>query len=115
MGYINLVYLNQNRKIFTLLILLFFLFTLNLYAGGQAEDKMPQAMELVDQRHYNEAILVLTEIMKTNPDQFAEAQKLIQQISIARDKYNSLYNKLITILDPAPGENIDQDSAYAII
>ena len=109
------MYLNQNRKILILLIFLFFLFTLNLYAGGQTEDKMPQAMELVDQRRYNEAILVLTKIMKTNPDQFAEAQKVIQQISIARDKYNSLYEKLITILDPAPGENIDQDAAYAII
>ncbi len=115
MGYINLVYLNQHRKTLTLLIFLFFLFTLNLYAGGQTEDKMPQAMELIDQRRYNEAILVLTEIMKTNPDQFAEAQKLIQQIGIARDHYNDLYSKLITILDPPPGENIDQDTAYAII
>ena len=115
MGYINLVYLNKNEKTLTLLIFLILLFTLNLYAGGQSEDKMPQAMELIDQRLYNEAILVLTEIMKTNPDQFTEAQKLIQQISIARDKYNGLYDKLITILDPPPGENIDQDAAYAII
>jgi len=115
LGCINLVYLNKNEKILTLLFFLIFLFTLNLYAGGQTEDRMPQAMELVDQKRYNEAILILTEIMKTNPDQFVEAQKLIQQISIVRDDYNDLYSKLITILDPPPGENIDQDTAYAII
>ncbi len=109
------MYLNRNGKALTLIILIILLSALNLYAGGQTEDKMPQALELIDQRQYNKAILVLTEIMKTNPDQFTEAQKLIRKISTARDKYNSLYDKLITLLDPPPGEDIDQDAAYAII
>ncbi len=89
--------------------------TLNLYAGGHQEDRIPDAMALVEERRYNEAILLLTEVMKTNPDQFAEAQKLMQKISIARDRYNTLYEKLITILDPPPGEVIDEDEAYGII
>ncbi len=109
------MYLNRNGKALTLIILIILLSALNLYAGGQTEDKMPQALELIDQRQYNKAILVLTEIMKTNPDQFTEAQKLIQKISAARDKYNSLYDQLIALLDPPPGEDIDQDAAYAII
>ena len=88
---------------------------LNLYAGGHQEDRIPDALALVEERRYNDAILLLTEIMKTNPDQFAEAQKLIQKISIARDRYNTLYEKLIAILDPPPGAVIDEDQAYAII
>ncbi len=89
--------------------------SLNLYAGGQKEDKLPEAMNLIEQRRYNDAILILTEIMKTDPDQFVEAQKLIQKISIARDNYNKLYEQLIVLLDPPPGESIDEDSAYSII
>lgn len=76
---------------------------------------MPLALELVEQRQYNDAILILTEIMRSNPDQFSDAQKLIQQISKVRDKYNKLYEQLIIILDPPPGESIDEERAYSII
>lgn len=103
------------RKVSYLILLISILIPLNLYAGGQKEDKLPLALELVEQRQYNDAILMLTEIMRDNPDQFEEAQKLIKKISIARDNYNKLYEQLIGILDPPPGESIDQDSAYAII
>jgi hypothetical protein len=115
LGYINLVYLICSKKVLYLLLLIIILLPLNLFAGGQKEDRIPQALELVEQRLYNDAILILTDIMKTNPDQFAEAQKLIQEISIARDKYNKLYAELIKILDPPPGEAIDEDLAYKII
>ena len=104
-----------NRKVLYLILLILILIPLNLFAGGQKEDRLPQALELIEQRQYNDAILILTEIMSTNPDQFAEAQKLIQQISIARDKYNKLYEQLIVVLDPPPGEIIDEDRAYDII
>lgn len=72
-------------------------------------------MALVEERRYNDAILLLTEIMKTNPDQFAEAQKLIQQISVVRGAYNDLYAQLIEVLDPPVGGAIDEDKAYDII
>ncbi len=98
-----------------MILLISILIPLNLYAGGQKEDKLPLALELVEQRQYNDAILMLTEIMRDNPDQFEEAQELIKQISIVRDRYNKLYEQLIGILDPPPGELIDQDSAYDLI
>ena len=87
MGYINLVHFINYRKYSYLLLFLFIFETLNLHAGGHQEDRIPDAMALVEERRYNEAILLLTEVMKTNPDQFAEAQKLMQKISIARDRY----------------------------
>ncbi len=76
---------------------------------------MPDALALVEERQYNDAILLLTEIMKTNPDQFSEAQKLIQKITIVRSAYNDLYAQLIEVLDPPAGESIDKDKAYGII
>ncbi|MCK5153932.1 MAG: hypothetical protein KAQ93_06190, partial [Spirochaetales bacterium] len=109
------MFFNCNRKVSYLILFIAVLIPLNLYAGGQKEDKLPLALELVEQRQYNDAILILTEIMRSNPDQFAEAQKLIQQISIARDSYNKLYEQLIDILDPPPGESIDEEKAYNII
>ena len=115
MGYINLVYFIRYRNVFYLLLFFVILLPLNLYAGGRKEDRMPQAMALVEERRYNDAILLLTEIMKASPDQFAEAQKLIQKISIVRDAYNNLYAQLIEVLDPPDGEVIDDDRAYEII
>ena len=115
MGYINLVHFTGYRKIYYLLLFFIILWPVNLYAGGQKEDRIPQATALVEERRYNDAILLLTEIMKTNPDQFAEAQKLIQQISAARIAYNDLYSQLIEVLDPPAGEAIDEDRAYEII
>lgn len=109
------MFFNCNLKVSYIFLFIVVFIPLNLYAGGQKEDKLPVALELVEQRQYNDAILVLTEIMKTNPDQFAEAQKLIQKISVARDSYNKLYEQLIVILDPPPGETIDEDKAYEII
>ncbi len=115
MGYINLVSFIRYRNVFYLLLFFVILLPINLYAGGRKEDRIPQAMALVEERRYNDAILLLTEIMKANPDQFAEAQKLIQQISIARDAYNDLYAQLIEVLDPPVGEAVDEDKAYEII
>ncbi len=115
MGYIHLVYFIQYRKILYLILILFILIPLNLYAGGHREDRMPDVLALVEERQYNDAILLLTEIMRTNPDQFSEAQKLIQKISIVRSAYNDLYAQLIKVLDPPAGEDIDKDKAYGII
>lgn len=115
MGYINLVYFICCRKVIYLILIIFIFMTLNLYARGHKEERIPDAMVLVEERRYNDAILLLTEIMKTSPDQFAEAQKLIQKISIARGRYNTLYEELIRILNPPPGAAIDEDRAYTVI
>jgi tetratricopeptide (TPR) repeat protein len=109
------VYISRSKKVLFILLLIIIFIPLNLYAGGKKEDRIPEALSLVEQRQYNDAILILTEIMKTSPDQFTEAQKLIQKISIARDNYNKLYEKLIILLDPPRGESIDEESAYTII
>ena len=88
---------------------------MEVYAGGQKEDRLPQAQKLIEEGKYNDAILILTEIMKTNPDQFNEAQKLVNEIRTAREQYNELYAQLITVLNPPKGEAINEDLAYKLI
>lgn len=105
------------RKVFVLLFFVLFVsgLTVEVYAGGQKEDRLPQAQQLIEEGKYNDAILILTEIMKTNPDQFDEAQKLVNEIRSAREQYNELYAQLITVLNPPKGEAIDEDLAYKLI
>ncbi len=96
-------------------VLFFFMPWAEVYAGGQKEDRLPEARRLIDEGKYNDAILVLTDIMKKNPDEFDNAQKLIREIKDAREKYNELYAQLIKVLDPPKGEAIDEDLAYSLI
>ncbi len=105
------------KRAFVLIIvfLLFFFSALEVYAGGQKEDRLPEAQKLIEEGKYNDAILILTDIMRTNPDQFTEAQNLIKEIKSAREKYNALYAQLIDVLNPPKGEAIDEDLAYKLI
>lgn len=101
-------------NIFILLVFLFFEGTL-LFAGGQKEDRLPEAQKLIAEGKYDNAILVLSDIMKTNPDNFVKAEKLMKEIRTARNKYNALYKQLITVLNPPRGEAIDQNKAYSLM
>ncbi len=102
---------------YILILLVFFYFggQVCLFAGGQKENRLPEAQKLIDEHKYNDAILVLTDIMRTNPDQFTKAEKLIKEVRTARTEYNNLYAKLITVLHPPKGEAIDEDKAYGLI
>ncbi len=101
-----------------ILILLIFIGTgvqVCLYAGGQKENRLPEAQKLIDEKKYNDAILLLADIMRTNPNQFTEAEKMIKEIRTARTEYNDLYAKLIPVLNPPKGESIDEEKAYGLI
>ena len=103
------------RCILILLILIGTGVQVCLYAGGQKENRLPEAQKLIDEKKYNDAILILTDIMRTNPDQFTEAEKMIKEIRTARTEYNDLYAKLIPVLNPPKGEAIDEEKAYGLI
>ncbi len=107
--------IHRNFILSVFLILFGFVVQTGLYAGGQKEDRLPDAQKLIEEGKYNDAIMILSEIMKTNPDQFTEAEKLMREIRIARDEYNKLYAELITVLNPPRGEDIDEDKAYGLI
>ena len=76
------------------------------FAGGNQEDPLMAADTLISERKYNEAILMLTQFIKDNPERFDDAQKRLQKIVKLREEYNVLAEELLNILvtDPTNDE-----------
>jgi len=53
---------------------------------------------LIEALDYNEAINLLVEIVKENPEEMEKAQKLIQSIREKKEEFNKKYQELITAL-----------------
>ncbi len=84
------------RRALYILILLFFLGSAGIVsASGTKEDPISRAEALVEELKYNEAILILTEVMRKHPERFQEAQELLNRIREAREYYNEKYADLI--------------------
>ncbi|MCF7914691.1 MAG: hypothetical protein K9L66_05960 [Spirochaetaceae bacterium] len=98
-----------------LLLVLFFSATIEVGARGQQEDRLEDARSLIEENRYNDAILLLTQVMKENPRKFDEAEKLLQEVREARRTYNQTYQELIEILDVQEGETLNEQEAYDII
>ena len=81
-----------------------------LYAGGQKEDVALTARELMDQRKWDEAIIVIKNMMISEPRRFDEGQLLIQEIMINKRIYNDYFQKLVDAY-----LNGDLELAYQII
>ncbi len=90
-----------------------------LYASGAresaAKERLGQAEGLIEEGRYNDAIELITELMKSEPRYFDEAEKLMEKVRIARQEYNETYQELIDILDLQPGEELNEEEAYAVI
>lgn len=77
------------------------------HAAGQREDPVRQARLLVSQGRVNEAILLLEQTVRDNPDRIVEAEALLRAIREIRGEYNVLFEQLIDNLVNNP-ENIDR-------
>ena len=104
------VQVHRRLWIITIAATLFLSVSISLFAGGQKEDLLAQAEILISERKYNEAILIITEVMKNEPDQFDRCQRMIGEIRDARTAYNDTYAELIDIYDSG-----DLEKAYEII
>ena len=86
-----------------------------LYAMGNKDDELKEAELLIEERRYNQAIELLTEVMRDSPRYFDEAEKLLAKIREARELYNRTYHELLETLDIREGEELDEQEAYEII
>lgn len=84
----------------------------SLYGAGQREDPIHQAEELISERRYSEAIEILQEVGRTDPDRFDQAERLLRRIRETRSHYNELWQDLIRTLREEP-DNVDH--AYSLI
>ena len=92
------------------LCLILFLFSAGgfVFGNGVQEDRISKAKELIAQKDYNEAILLLAKVVKEEPDRLDQAQELLDQIRRARDSFNNDFSRLLTAL------YTDQDEGKAL-
>ena len=82
------------------LVIITFLFSAGgaVFGNGVQEDRIAKAKELIAQKDYNEAILLLAKVVKEEPDRLDQAQELLDQIRLARDSFNNDFSRLLTAL-----------------
>ena len=71
-------------------------------AGGQRENNtltlLDKANKLIEDKDYNAAIILLTEIARDDPEAFEETTNLIEKIRELKTEYNRKYEELIEVL-----------------
>ncbi|MDA3851560.1 MAG: hypothetical protein PF447_09835 [Spirochaetaceae bacterium] len=75
------------------------------FAGGNSDSdelgteySIRDAKKLVEAKDYNQAMAILVEIVRRNPEQMEQAQQLIIEIRKNRDLYNEKYQELMDVL-----------------
>ena len=74
-------------------------------AAGRREDTVRQAEQLAAEQRYNEALQLLAQAIKDDPDRIWDATQLIQQISQFRNQYNQEWRELIRSLSEYPDDS----------
>ncbi|MFP4483216.1 MAG: hypothetical protein ACLFO1_00025 [Spirochaetaceae bacterium] len=91
--------MTANRSTFARMILIAFALlagvAVGVCASGQQEDPLEEARRLVAEGRLNEAILVLQEAVREDPEQIQEAEELLEKIRTIRGDYNDLFEQLI--------------------
>ena len=79
-----------------------------VYGGGGREQALIRADQLIQDREFEEAILILTDFSRNNPDRFDLAQERIRRIYRIRDEFNRTADELIETLlnDPNNDEKL---------
>ena len=61
-------------------------------------DKYKEVERLIQVLDYNQAINILVDIVKENPDEMEKAQQMIKSIRKKKEEFNKKYEELITVL-----------------
>jgi len=75
------------------------------FGGGGREGDLARADELIKNREHEEAVLILTDFARRNPDKFDQAQMRLRKIYLIRDEFNRTADKLIDTLINHPEDN----------
>ncbi len=86
--------------------------TLPVFAFGAREDPVAQAEELIEQNRFNDAAVLLRELVRRQPERFDEAEALFRRIRQVRGRYNELWQELIFVLENEP-DNVER--AFRVI
>jgi len=104
------LYIKRFQAALLILLTVLFIPAAALYASGNMEDRIYEAEQLIQERKYNDAIFILTEMLKSEPERIDEIQALLLSVRSEKEKYNDRYEELI---DTYGGDNVE--AAYPII
>jgi hypothetical protein len=95
--------MRMNKFCFLICIFLLFLGPVNwLQAGGTPEDPIEIARGLIIEQRYNEAILLLTDVIREDDERLDDAEDLLRTIRTIRTDYNDLLEELVDVLINEP-------------
>ena len=99
----------KNRRILLFTAVLFLLTAAtSVYARGARENVvLSRADQLIAEKEYDQALVLLTEFIRDNPGDFAQAQRRVQTIVRLREQSNRIMNELLDTLETEP-ENDDR-------
>lgn len=72
------------------------------FARGTREDPIDEARSLIDARRHNDAMLILQEIVRRQPERIDEVEKLLREIRGFRTEYNQLFSELLLHISTNP-------------
>jgi tetratricopeptide (TPR) repeat protein len=79
----------------------------SLYGGGNRDPDLSQADELIKDKRYDDAIQVLAAYIRSNPDNFEQAQRRLHRIVKIRGDFNATVDELlITMTDDS--QNVEK-------
>ena len=93
--------MHKNLKILTFLLFLTFTFS-TVFANGAQEENFSDIDEKIESKQYNDALLLLNEYIKNNPEDFDNAQKRVNQVMDVRSEYAKLAEEIIYVIINEP-------------
>jgi len=90
----------KNHRFLTFLVFLFFLFA-NIFANG-SQEKFIDVDNFIEAKEYNNALLLLNEYIKENPEDFDNAQKRVNEVMNVRSEYAKLAAEIIDVIINEP-------------
>lgn len=107
----RLVRMNKQRALLTIICLAAIPLA-QIGAAGGAEDPIRLAQDLLAENRIDEAILILEDTVRGDPDRILEAEALLRRIRGIRGDYNDVLAQLLDKLENDPG---DLEGALALI
>jgi len=97
-------------KIILLVLILCLVAAVGLHARGRAErqsrQRLAEVEKLIEEKRYNQAILLLSEVVKEDPDRFDAAEELMNRIRTFRGEIDAGFAELNTAIGENDLENI---------
>ncbi|MDR1374198.1 MAG: hypothetical protein LBJ24_04425 [Treponema sp.] len=88
----------------TVLICLFLFIAVPVFGGGRKDADLARADQLIEDKLYGEAVALLSDYVKRNPDNFDQAQRRLQKIIRLRGDYNTIADRLLDTIEEAPDD-----------